>query len=76
MSARAYGPEFTPEELDVLQLLAVGLNTIQRSHRLAIAPHISEWHVRHVIEKLHVHSKVQAVIAAARLSLLELPGPG
>jgi DNA-binding CsgD family transcriptional regulator len=31
-----------------------------------------EWHVTHVIEKLRVHSKLQAVIAAARLGLIEL----
>jgi len=31
-----------------------------------------EWHVRHLIEKLGVHSKLQAVIAAARTGLIEL----
>jgi DNA-binding CsgD family transcriptional regulator len=42
------------------------------SKRLGIAPHTIEWHVRHVIEKLEVHSKLQAVIAAARLGLIEI----
>ena len=42
------------------------------SLRLGIAPHTVEWHVRHVIEKLQVHSKLQAVIAAARKGLIEL----
>jgi ATP/maltotriose-dependent transcriptional regulator MalT len=40
--------------------------------RTGIAPHTVEWHVRHVIEKLQVHSKLQAVIAAARLGLIDL----
>jgi two-component system, NarL family, response regulator DevR len=64
--------EFTPRELDILHLLAEGLDTIAMSRRLGIAPHTVEWHVRHVIEKLQVHSKLQAVIAAARNGLIEL----
>ena len=64
--------QFTPRELDILSLLAEGLDTVAMSQRLGIAPHTVEWHVRHVIEKLQVHSKLQAVIAAARLGLIEL----
>jgi DNA-binding NarL/FixJ family response regulator len=64
--------EFTPRELDILHLLAEGLDTTAMSQRLAIAPHTVEWHVRHVIEKLQVHSKLQAVIAAAHKGLIEL----
>jgi len=64
--------EFTPRELDVLRLLAEGLDTVTLAERLGIASHTVEWHVRHLIEKLGVHSKLQAVIAAARLGLIEL----
>jgi DNA-binding NarL/FixJ family response regulator len=64
--------EFTPRELDVLRLLADGDDTQTVARRLGIAPHTVEWHVTHVIEKLRVHSKLQAVIAAARLGLIEL----
>jgi DNA-binding NarL/FixJ family response regulator len=64
--------QFTPRELDVLRLLAEGHDTITLASRLGIAPHTVEWHVRHVIEKLGVHSKLQAVIAAARLGLIEI----
>jgi DNA-binding NarL/FixJ family response regulator len=64
--------EFTPREFDILHLLAEGLDTIAMSDRLGIAPHTVEWHVRHVIEKLEVHSKLQAVIAAARIGLIDL----
>jgi two-component system, NarL family, nitrate/nitrite response regulator NarL len=66
---------FTVRELDVLNLLAEGLDTIAMSHRLGIAAHTIEWHVRHVIEKLEVHSKLQAVIAAAQLGLINLEHP-
>jgi DNA-binding NarL/FixJ family response regulator len=64
--------EFTPRELDVLHLLADGLDTAAMSVRLGIQPHTVEWHVQHVIEKLQVHSKLQAVIAAARKGLIEI----
>jgi DNA-binding NarL/FixJ family response regulator len=63
---------FTPRELDILRLLAEGHDTANLSSRLGIAPHTVEWHVRHVIEKLNVHSKLQAVIAGVRLGLIEL----
>jgi DNA-binding NarL/FixJ family response regulator len=64
--------DFTPRELDILHLLAEGLDTMAMADRLGIAPHTVEWHVRHVIEKLQVHSKLQAVISAARKGLIEL----
>jgi DNA-binding NarL/FixJ family response regulator len=64
--------QFTARELDVLNLLAQGLDTDAMSQRLGIAIHTTEWHVRHLIEKLDVHSKLQAVIAAARFGLIDL----
>jgi len=66
---------FTARELDVLRLLADGLDTAVISQRLGIAVHTTEWHLRHVIEKLGVHSKLQAVIAAARRGLITLDQP-
>jgi DNA-binding NarL/FixJ family response regulator len=64
--------QFTRRELEVLRQLAEGHDTPTLASRLGIAPHTVEWHVRHVIEKLGVHSKLQAVIAAARMGLIEL----
>jgi DNA-binding CsgD family transcriptional regulator len=57
----------------VLKLLAEGMDTPAMGDRLGIATHTVQWHVRHVIEKLGVHSKLQAVIAAARIGLIDLP---
>jgi DNA-binding CsgD family transcriptional regulator len=42
------------------------------SRHLGIAPHTVEWHVRHVIEKLQVHTMLQAVIAAVRRGVIDL----
>jgi two-component system nitrate/nitrite response regulator NarL len=53
-------------------MLAEGLSTGAMADDLGIAPHTIEWHVRHVIEKLQVHSKLQAVIEASRKGLIEL----
>ena len=69
---RSLSAQFTPRELDVLRLLAEGYDTADLAARLNIAPHTVEWHVRHVIEKLGVHSKLQAVIAAARVGLIAI----
>jgi DNA-binding NarL/FixJ family response regulator len=63
---------FTRRELQLLHLLAEGLDTTAMADRLEIADHTVEWHMRNVIEKLQVHSKLQAVIAAARLGIIEL----
>jgi len=63
---------FTPRELETLHLLADGVDTETMAQRLDISPHTVEWHVRHVIEKLQVHSKLQAVVVAAQRGLIEL----
>ncbi len=62
--------EFTARELDVLRLLGEGHDTATMARHLEIAPHTVEWHVQHVIEKLQVHSKLQAVLAATRLGII------
>jgi len=64
--------EFTPRELEILRVLATGLDTETIAGRLGIAPHTVEWHLRHVMEKLQVHSKLQALVAAVRLGLIEM----
>lgn len=61
---------FTPRELEVLHLLASS-DTATIAALLGIAPHTVEWHIRHLIEKLQVHSKLQAVVEAARRGLIE-----
>jgi len=64
--------EFTPRELEILRVLATGLDTETIAGSLGIAPHTVEWHLRHVMEKLQVHSKLQALVAAVRLGLIEM----
>jgi DNA-binding NarL/FixJ family response regulator len=61
---------FTHRELEILRLLAGALDTDAISRRLGIAPHTVEWHAKHLIEKLDVHSRLQAVIEGARRGLV------
>ncbi|HEV2027177.1 MAG TPA: helix-turn-helix transcriptional regulator [Candidatus Dormibacteraeota bacterium] len=58
-----------------MRLLAQGLDTVSMAGELGIAPNTVEWHMRHVIEKLGVRSKLQAVVGAARLGLIEFQKP-
>ena len=67
--------QFTPRELEVLRLLAQALGTEAIASLLGIADHTVEWHIRHVIEKLQVHSKLQAVVEAASKGLIEVQTP-
>ena len=67
--------QFTTRELEVLKLLAQGLDTASMARELRIASNTVEWHMRHVMEKLQVRSKLQAVVAAARLGLIEFEKP-
>jgi DNA-binding NarL/FixJ family response regulator len=69
------GALLTARELEILELLAQGESTISMSLRLGITANTIEWHVGHLIDKLGVHSKLQAVIAAARLGLIDVGKP-
>lgn len=64
--------QFTPRELEILHLLAQSLDVNAMAAQLGIAPHTVEWHIRHLIEKLKVHSKLQVVIEAVRKGLIDL----
>lgn len=63
-------PQLTPRELEVLHLLASGLANGEIAAQLSISPITARNHVTNVIEKLHVRTRLQAVIAASRLGLL------
>jgi DNA-binding NarL/FixJ family response regulator len=64
--------QFTPRELEILHLLAEALDVNTMAEQLRIAPHTVEWHIRHLTEKLQVHSRLQVVIEAARKGLIDL----
>jgi DNA-binding NarL/FixJ family response regulator len=60
----------TPQELRLLQLLADGRSYQAAAERLAISLNTVRSYVRNVYDKLHVHSKSEAVSKALRSGLI------
>lgn len=66
----AGAPDLTRREREVLSLLAMGMTNAEIATALNISPITARNHVISVIEKLNVHTRLQAVVTAARLGLL------
>jgi DNA-binding NarL/FixJ family response regulator len=64
------GRRLTGRELEVLGLLADGLDQRDIARQLSISPKTVGIHIEHILEKLNVHSRAQAVAAAFRENLL------
>jgi len=60
----------TAREVEVLGLLADGLTQKDIAARLSISPKTVGIHIEHILGKLDVHSRAQAVAAAYRENLL------
>lgn len=72
--ARLLRHALTPRELAVLDELARGGTTAQIAERLTVSPHTVQTHVRSVLAKMGVESRLMAVIVAYRLGLVDPPG--
>jgi DNA-binding NarL/FixJ family response regulator len=66
-------PELTNREREVLGLLAQGLNQGEIAHALVISEKTVATHIQHVLEKLGVHSRAEAVALAHRSGLVPPP---
>ncbi len=79
--AREQGPDAAPveplttRELEILRLLSAGRTTKEICTELAIAPNTLRTHVQNITAKLHVHSKLEAVVTALKLGLVDPPTP-
>ncbi len=67
----APGSELTRRELEVLRLVALGRSTPEIAGELAISAHTVLNHIRNLRRKLDAASKLEAVVAAIRLGLLD-----
>jgi DNA-binding NarL/FixJ family response regulator len=67
-------PDLTKREREVLRLLAEGLNQGELARALFISEKTVATHIQHVLEKLCVHSRAQAVALAHRSGLVAPPG--
>ncbi len=68
---RAIG-QLTPRELQVLQALADGLNDQQMAERLHLSVRTARTHMVHILAKLRVESRLQALIFALRHGIVRL----
>ena len=66
-------PRLTDRELEVLRLVAKGLNNREAAKELYISENTVKNHVRNILEKLQLHSRMEAVMYAVREKLLDIP---
>ncbi len=67
------GLRLTERELEVLRLVATGMNNREIAKQLFISENTVKNHVRNMLEKLQLHSRMEAVMYAVREKLLDLP---
>lgn len=67
------GLRLTERELEVLRLVATGMNNREIAKELFISENTVKNHVRNILEKLQLHSRMEAVMYAVKEKLLELP---
>jgi len=65
-------PRLTDREMEVLRLVARGLNNRDIAKALFISENTVKNHVRNILEKLQLHSRMEAVVYAVREKLLEI----
>jgi DNA-binding NarL/FixJ family response regulator len=65
-------PRLTEREMEVLQAMARGLNNRDIAKELYISENTVKNHVRNILEKLQLHSRMEAVIYAVREKILQI----
>ena len=61
----------SPRELEILALLSRGLGQLEIAQHLVVSPKTVGTHIQHILSKLGVHSRAQAVAEAYRLHLVD-----
>jgi DNA-binding NarL/FixJ family response regulator len=70
--ARASIEQLTRREMEVLKALAEGLTNKEIAERLHMSVDTERTHMMNILSKLGVHSRLQALLFAARHGLIEL----
>ncbi len=65
-------PKLTDREMQVLKLVARGMNNRDIAKALFISDNTVKNHVRNILEKLQIHSRMEAVMVAVREKLIDL----
>jgi two-component system NarL family response regulator len=69
---KVLAPKLTDRELQVLKLVAQGMSNREVAEQLFISENTVKNHVRNILEKLHLHSRMEAVVYAVREKLLDI----
>jgi NarL family two-component system response regulator LiaR len=65
------GNDLTPRELEVLNLMVEGLTNPEIAGRLSISRTTASSHVSHILQKLGVSNRAEAIVLAVRSSLVD-----
>jgi DNA-binding NarL/FixJ family response regulator len=65
-------PRLTDREMEVLRLVAKGMNNRDIAKELFISENTVKNHIRNILEKLHLHSRMEAVVYAVREKMIEI----
>jgi DNA-binding NarL/FixJ family response regulator len=65
--------ELSERERDVLRLMTCGLSNAEIGQQLYISETTVKTHVTHILQKLNLRDRVQAVVLAYQTGLFELP---
>jgi two-component system, NarL family, nitrate/nitrite response regulator NarL len=71
-TARRAVERLTPREKEVLQALAEGLESREIAEKLNVTVETERTHMVNILHKLGVHSRLQALIFAARYGVVEI----
>jgi DNA-binding NarL/FixJ family response regulator len=72
LEARVSVEQITPRERDVLRALAEGLTNKEIAAKLHMSVDTERTHMMNILNKLGVHSRIQALLFAARHGLVEI----
>jgi two-component system NarL family response regulator len=72
LASRPPGPDLSPRELQILELIVKGMSNKQIGDRLGITEGTVKWHVNSILGRLNVSDRTQAAVAALNRGIVQL----